>query len=883
MGTMASSIGSAGLLLALVAAAADARAEIYEAPLAVRGKAAGAAFAEEPRVEKTLQGLRITFATKEPTDVEVAILDGKGRVVRHLAAGLLGRHAPPPFEKDSLEQELTWDGKDDDGRPVEQRGCGVRVRTGLGADLDRMIPGAAGRLAPPTALGVASDGEVYVLANRDKAGGASVYVLSREGKYLRTILPPPANLTSSQLKDIEPLTLADGSRVPLVYQAYTADFAPFLSGIRRQQLTVTNEGWIVFASGGNNWTDQSVPRHVLVLKNDGSTPEEVGFIGPSLGPHGRYSIGLRPQQLAVSPDGKALYFVGMGRDATKRDPARGIHTVGRLTWQSDDGPEPWIGHPDQPGCDATHLNSPVSLCVDPKGNVYVVDAGNDRIAVFDASGKFLGETEVQNPWQVCVHPARSTMYVLTRPEGRQWQPFALIKFDKAVGGQEFARLDFHGRYPVFALDAGGEPPKLWLGYDPGWQEPSPLLPITDEGDKLVVGEDVLGQGSTGFRGPLFLDVDPKRERLYVGDFSRTIRRVDLQTDAIENFLEASEAVVDRQGNLYVLSGYGTDELLRLSPEGKPLPFAGTGSHKIEVKYRAGLPHVGVRGLCVAPDGDVYVFQDNNTEPMHLWRFGADGRFKGAVLENIPPDSANGVAVDRAGNLYVGINVQDLGALYPKPFEGRVPPLAWFTCYSARSSWYTLPHRALPDPPWSRMYLNFYLYHYGSIFKFGSEGGRFFIGGQPTAGDNPRPQGIPAEAKQYRTAYFKIVVWCQGARWRYRGFGLCANRTESWGDPACSCMTSRFDMDDYGRLFVPDVFRFSIGVVDGAGNEIARFGAYGNADSAGPKSAVPSPAIPFGFPNAVAVAGDTVYVADRKNRRIVAVKLTHAAEHVCPIP
>ena len=97
------------------------------------------------------------------------------------------------------------------------------------------------------------------------------------------------------------------------------------------------------------------------------------------------------------------------------------------------------------------------------------------------------------------------------------------------------------------------------------------------------------------------------------------------------------------------------------------------------------------------------------------------------------------------------------------------------------------------------------------------------------------------------------------------------------------MTSRFDMDEYGRLFVPDVFRFSIGVVDSAGNEIARFGGYGNVDSAGASSAVPVPAIPLGFPNAVAAAGDNVYVADRKNRRIVAVKLTHALEHVCPIP
>lgn len=853
------------------------------ANLVASGRAEEVRFSPGPTAVRTGDRVKITFALTRRTDVEVAILDAGGKVVRHLAAGVLGRNPPPAPLRPGLFQELVWDGRDDLGKPARGGPFRVRCRVGLGAELDRMLPSAPGRLVPPTALGVGPGGEVYVLANRDSAGGVSLYVLDRQGKYLRTILPPPANLENSRLKDVERLRLADGSQVPLVYQAYTADFAPFLSGIRRQQLAVTSRGWVVFASGGNNWTDQAVPRHALVVKTDGSTPQEVGFVGPRLGPHSRYSIGLRPQQLAVHPDGKTLYFVGMGRGKTPRDEARGIHSVGRLSWQSTRGPEPLIGDPDLPGCDATHLNAPVSLNVDPEGNLYVVDAGNDRIAVFDPAGEFLGETKVAQPWQVCVHPKRGTMYVLTQPEGRRWQPFALIKFDKAVAGRELARLDLHGRHPVFALDAGVEPPRLWLAYDPGWEKPKPLLPVIDRGSRLVAGEDVLSQGPGGFYAPLFLDVDPARRRLYVADFRRKICRVDLDTEVIEDFLEASEAVVDRQGNLYVLSGYGTDELLRLSPEGKPLAFAGTGSHRIEVKYRAGLPHVGVRGLCVAPDGQIYVFQDNNADPMHLWRFDSHGKFRGAVVENIPPDSANGVAVDRAGNLYVGINVQDLDALYPRPFEGLVPRLAWFTCYPARATWYGLPHRGVPGPPWNRMYINFYLYHYGSVFKFGPQGGRFWIGDRPTDGDNPRPGDVPADAEEYRTAYFRNVVWCRGALWRYRGFGLCANRTESWGDPACSCLTSRFDMDEHGRLFLPDVFRFSVAVVDSAGNEITRFGAYGNVDSAGPASPIPTPDIPFGSPNAVAVAGDKVYVADRKNRRVAVIGLTHAAERTCPIP
>ena len=128
-----------------------------------------------------------------------------------------------------------------------------------------------------------------------------------------------------------------------------------------------------------------------------------------------------------------------------------------------------------------------------------------------------------------------------------------------------------------------------------------------------------------------------------------------------------------------------------------------------------------------------------------------------------------------------------------------------------------------------------------------------------------------------------MVWCQGEQWRYRGFALCANRSKSWGDPACSCFTSRFELDGYDRLFVPDIFRFQVIVLDTAGNEITRIGSYGNADCGGPGSAIPEPAIPLCSPNAVAPCDDRIYIADRKNRRIVVAELTHQAEASCAVP
>ena len=877
-------ISGIALWLALAGAAGAAT---YEAPMDVR-KDGRASFATKPRATRARDGVNVSFSVSAPTDAEVAVLNSTGRVVRHLAAGLLGKNAPAPFRKNSLRQEILWDRRDDAGKRAVGGPFRVRVRLGLGAELDRFIPPLPDPLSPPTGLGVGPDGEVYVLSSRGKAGGCYLYVLDRRGGYLRTILPPPSGLKKEEVKGLERLKLADGTEVPMIYNAYMADTAPFLAGIRSQQLTVTKQGWIVFASGGNDWSDQSVPRHALSIKPDGTTPPEVGFVGPKLGRHGRYSIGLRPQQLAASPDGETMYFVGLGVAANpkRKRPAKGVHTVASFTWKSGKGPEAFIGRPDEPGDGPAQLNDPRSVATDARGNIYVADFGNNRVAAFDAEGKPLGQTKVEKPGMVCVH-ASGAMYVLTQPPPgrgtRRWGPCALIKFDKAVGGREVARLAMTGYQPVLALDPGSKKPRLWLANSVRYGVPRELTPIDDQGGKLVAGENVLEPAAGGFTSPLFLSLDVERERLYVGDLSRKVLKVDLKTGKTSKFLTASEAVPDRDGNLYVLSGYGTNALLRFTPEGKPLPFPATGTNKIEVTYRAGLPHVGVRGLTVAPSGDIYVFEERS-KPEQLHVFGPDGKLKKqSILQDIPVDSANSVAVDRSGNIYVGVCVHHPKHLYPRELAGQVPPMAWYMLYSKKSSWYNWPQRDIPKPPWSRAYMNFYLYHYGSVFKFSPQGGRFWVGGKPAkSGANPRPEGVPRDAVEYREGYLKRVVWCQGAEWRYRGFGICVNRTESWGDPACSCYTSRFGMDEHGRLFVPDIFRFSVGVLDSCGNEILRFGAYGNVDSAGPESALPERQMPLASPYAVAVWGGSAFIADRKSRRIVVVRLTYAAEATCPV-
>ena len=72
------------------------------------------------------------------------------------------------------------------------------------------------------------------------------------------------------------------------------------------------------------------------------------------------------------------------------------------------------------------------------------------------------------------------------------------------------------------------------------------------------------------------------------------------------------------------------------------------------------------------------------------------------------------------------------------------------------------------------------------------------------------------------------------------------------------------------------------MVDPAGNRIARIGAYGNADSAGPGSRVPEPEIAFAWPTVCdyAESNGRLYVSDSLNRRVVEVRFDAAATETC---
>ena len=79
---------------------------------------------------------------------------------------------------------------------------------------------------------------------------------------------------------------------------------------------------------------------------------------------------------------------------------------------------------------------------------------------------------------------------------------------------------------------------------------------------------------------------------------------------------------------------------------------------------------------------------------------------------------------------------------------------------------------------------------------------------------------------------------------------------SWRcDGSCICCKPRFDLDEFGRLVIPNAITYSVAVLDNAGNPIVRFGHYGNYDAQGAGSPEARPDIPLGWPLGVGVCGD----------------------------
>ncbi|MGB2820306.1 MAG: hypothetical protein WBF17_04955, partial [Phycisphaerae bacterium] len=365
-------------------------------------RAADVSFTAGPKAVRDDEGAVITFAMSAATDVEVAVVDAGGKVVRHLAAGMLGTGAPAPLAKGSLKQELLWDGRDDFGKQAAGGPFRVRVRAGMGARFGRLIGGspyvgqATGMPYRQSVQGIAvdDDGNLYVKMMSDVGShgntGLWPWQLRRfdpNGDYVRTLLPYPPSTDPAKASGYELIDAGDGHFTPVNQSSLYPVFSVFGPAIYQKVLPGRE---VVFI--------HSRERKLYFFKVDGSNALRTVPIWPA-----RMKMPAPSWlnfTLAFSPDGKYAYYANAagtkydGKHPRDIDPNWPNGRVYRQDLGAGSPPEPFYDLA-LPDWDVQKYWMPsawdkrtaaVGLDTDVEGNLYICDQVNQQIVVVSPAG-----------------------------------------------------------------------------------------------------------------------------------------------------------------------------------------------------------------------------------------------------------------------------------------------------------------------------------------------------------------------------------------------------------------------------------------------------------------------------------------------------------------
>ena len=153
---------------------------------------------------------------------------------------------------------------------------------------------------------------------------------------------------------------------------------------------------------------------------------------------------------------------------------------------------------------------------------------------------------------------------------------------------------------------------------------------------------------------------------------------------------------------------------------------------------------------------------------------------------------------------------------------------------------------------------------GCVAKFSREGGKFY-----GAGDVAKLDPLPDRPPEFAGKW-----WTRGMYWAYPGYDQQV--ALGGGNYPCLCASCRFDLDLYGRSFIPKAYQYTVGVVDTNGNVICEIGRYGNPESPAMKPGDTN----IGIAECSYLATDSdrwLYINDEGNQRIVRIKLGYHAE------
>jgi len=842
--------------------------------------AADVGFAVKPQVKTDGGKVVISFSASKPTDVEVAVLDAKGNPVRHLAAGVIGKGTPVAPLKAGLRQELTWDGNNDLGKKATGGPFSVRVRLGLDVKLDGFLGENKHHFGGFWGMATDLKGNVYILGastgNKGPDGTRYMQVFDRSGKYVKTLMPMPANLSPGELGAFRVILTDDGHIAP---RNYRGTWPVLYGGLGRPSMTsrIGEDGVIWFTDG----------KHVARIKADGT------------GVGARFARGVWAKKLhrtvnrwlmswgsrlAVSPDGKTIYLAGLfQKKAFQKQPL--AHSPGRIY---------------RAGAEAGHMTpfaelkgkngKPIhvaGMACDRDGNLFACDPGGSRVVVLSPAGKQIGELPASNARQVAVHRKTGAVYVLgTKTSGTYRATKHLIKLSGwKKGARELARtkLSKEGYKAVMALDDSADPPVVWVGIDRAkagdayaLRTRAEVLRLEDRGETFAATGHECKFRHLPMGVVTRLAVHPETDVVVCrGEYAHSAAYEGLTGARIKTpFKYAVDMGVGKDGYFYVQTGYTWAGPL-CKYDGRLRPVKAPGNRK---PPNAVLPRVfgrygngfGVAGFTADLKGRLYVAQqlDEQTisgdcvvvfgpegkaeDPGRMKgheRFKKHGLWKSAIFGPIAGPIGN-IHVDRDGYFYLAVRGLPMKHKSPAGFEKD----------------------------------NAYHWVSGCVVKIKPEGGgMFLLGGsfaRPPLRERKVPAGMPGARITKRSGYPRGPRFVENAVTVYPGIGSMSGGLGT----GCRCRQPMFDLDKWGRLFIPNAITYSVKVVDNQGNLITKFGHYGNADSRGDNedSPIRTPVVPLGWPEAVGVSRTAVYVADVLNRRIVRLLKTYAATETCSV-
>lgn len=839
-------------------------------------------FSVKPSTIKEGANYKLSFTLSEGSDVEVSVIGADNKVVRHLAAGVLNGKFPPPEPlKPGLAQEIIWDGSDDLGKPATNAPFKFLIRAGFGVKFNSLIGADPYNFGAIDGIISDEDGNVYISGSRAVGNQMAmcVRVFDNEGRYLREILPFPANLAPDAMKDVARWDEEKKTFLPRNLRNLNPDFYGQAGGYWANNslilLSASQKNGVILTDGGK----------LFHLDITGAV-KGTSLVSRVLG--GIKNSGGGPTFVSISPDGKWAYLSGpfsntnsYGYVYDENFPPGRIY---RTSLSGADKFQPFVtikvDHQNGNGgawfkactntANFTSPKGPVhKVAVDEKGNVYVANREEGCISVYDETGKDLGKVAIKNPHLVAVHQKTGAIYV-TQYDCLAYGSFQCVvnKFENykegavAVAKYEFPTGNWLNQTQNFALSVNKDKTTLWVTGVKGG-----LVVLEDKGTSFEV---VTNQFIQKNNKPLQwnrLATDYDRDEIYVSDGSAGIWRFDGKSGDGDILMKdkkpfpGTDLAVGYDGLIYMRTGPSfSGPFERFNRDLTPAPYAETGTHVLSgyIYSRMGNGNAE-RGLGVAPDGKCYIAFMYDWVAYGIGGFGADGKpLKGnylkdvfpakkaeekkkypvgmdsAIIGPIPQGSAN-IRVDFKGNIYVGLFHRPKDFVTPKAFEKDQG----------------------------------YRVSVGSVVKFSPNGGMM-----------PGSEGATSAAT------------LEGAINTYPGLAPFSSAAEGFGsNTCCVCRVPRFDLDRFGRVILPNAMTNSVLLYDNAGNLITEFGKYGNFDSqfindivAKDKKTptVSVPEIPLAWPTGAGFTKDHVYVLDTYARRAVRLDNTYALEASCEI-